>query len=632
MKHSSFDPVNARRTFMPSWLLVVGVVLLIGWAGHAVAQGSPPPPTPLPPPSPSVDAELPSALPFPPTTETSSGLPLVTLAAPQPMEKPGPSSFIDSLKGNDAAFEVVVGQGRILTVRDDITAGRNQSLIAVGDPSVVEFAVVSPRQVRITGLRVGVTDLSITTATPQTYSFEVRVVADLSLLTGKLRQVFPDASLRLAQLRDHVVVEGEARDMVQVNKIIETITAYLQSVMVGQARRIQASQGRLQGAAGAMIPGATTPTEGLQGIAPNAGVAAGGPLMGVASPEMAGPLQIQGTIAPPQVINLIRVPGSHQVLLKVRVAELNRTAMRQIGTDLVGQVPEFGALFGTNIPNTGSVNANGLLTSKGLKIDPTSATSLGTGTTAFGIFEKANFEFMLSALRRNAMLKILAEPNLMAMSGHQASFLAGGEFPVPVAQAGATGVPAITILWKKFGVMLNFVPYVIDGETIRLGVAQEVSQLDYALAVTTAPGASPVPGIATRGAKTTVELKQGQTLAIAGLLQLQMDGTTNRIPGLGDLPILGPFFSNTTSERIEKELVILVTPYLVEPMNACQVPPGPGDEVKDPNDLEFYLLNRIEGRTGKDFRATTEWDDPWHLVPLLKLEKRYVSGPSGFSD
>jgi pilus assembly protein CpaC len=630
MENSDFDPVSEKRLPTPTWLLVACVIAAVWGAQLAAAQEPPPAPAP------SVRAELPPALPLPSTTDTSDGLPTVSLSAPQPLQKPGPSSFIDSLKGNDAAFDVVVSQGRILTVRSDITAGRNQPLIAVGDPSVVEFAVVSPRQIRITGLRVGVTDLSITTATNQTYSFEVRVVADLSLLTGKLRQVFPDASLRLAQLRDHVVVEGEARDMVQVNKIIETIQAYLQSVSVGQMRRIQASQGRLQGAAGAMIPGATTPTEGLQGIAPNAGAPVGSPLMGgplgVASPEMAGPLQIQGTIAPPQVINLIRVPGSHQVLLKVRVAELNRTALRQIGTDLVGQVPEFGSLFGTNIPNTGTVTANGLLTSKGLKIDPTSATSLGTGTTAFGIFEKANFEFMLSALRKNAMLKILAEPNLMAMSGHQASFLAGGEFPVPVAQAGATGVPAITILWKKFGVQLNFVPYVMDGETIRLGVAPEVSQLDYALAVTTAPGASPVPGIATRSAKTTVELKQGQTLAIAGLLQLQMDGTTNRIPGLGDLPILGPFFSNTTSERIEKELVILVTPYLVEPMNACQVPPGPGDEVKDPNDLEFYLLNRIEGRTGKDFRATTEWDDPWHLVPLLKLEKRYVSGPSGYSD
>src|SRR5262249_3157028 len=139
-------------------------------------------------------------------------------------------------------------------------------------------------------------------------------------------------------------------------------------------------------------------------------------------------------------------------------------------------------------------------------------------------------------------------------------------------------------------------------------------------------------GLNTRKAQTTVEMRQGQTLAIAGLLQLQMDGNMDRIPGLGDLPILGPFFSNTTGERIEKELVVLVTPYLVEPMNKGQVPPTPGDEVKEPNDLEFYLFNRIEGKTGYDFRSTTQWDDPLHLVRLLKLEQKYVSGPVGFSN
>ncbi len=113
---------------------------------------------------------------------------------------------------------------------------------------------------------------------------------------------------------------------------------------------------------------------------------------------------------------------------------------------------------------------------------------------------------------------------------------------------------------------------------------------------------------------------------------MTLDGNTARIPGLGDLPIIGPFFSNTSSQRIEKELVVLVTPYLVEPMSPGQVPPTPGDEVKEPNDLEFFFLNRIEARTGKDFRSTTEWDDPFGLRHHLKLEKKYVNGPVGFSD
>src|SRR5207244_2866669 len=158
------------------------------------------------------------------------------------------------------------------------------------------------------------------------------------------------------------------------------------------------------------------------------------------------------------------------------------------------------------------------------------------------------------------------------------------------------------------------VPFILDDDTIRLTVDPEVSSIDPALGTILVPGGSPVPGLNTRKAHTTVELHTGQTLAIAGLLQLTLDGQTSRIPGLGDLPILGPFFSNTTGDRIEKELVVLVTPYLVEPMNPEQVPPTPGDEVKTPKDLEFYLLNRIEGRTHDDWRATTEYDDALHVL------------------
>jgi pilus assembly protein CpaC len=221
----------------------------------------------------------------------------------------------------------------------------------------------------------------------------------------------------------------------------------------------------------------------------------------------------------------------------------------------------------------------------------------------------------------------------VALSGHQASFLAGGEFPVPVPQVSASGVaPTITVRFREFGVRLNFVPFILDNETVRLSVAPEVSQIDFSIATTLVAGGTPVPGLNTRKAQTTVELRQGQTLAIAGLLQLTLDGTTNRIPGLGDLPILGPLFSNTTGGRVEKELVVLVTPYLIEPMSPGQVPPGPGDEVKEPNDLEFYLLNRIEGRTGVDFRSTTAWDDPLGLYRHLNLERKYVHGPSGFSE
>ena len=166
---------------------------------------------------------------------------------------------------------------------------------------------------------------------------------------------------------------------------------------------------------------------------------------------------------------------------------------------------------------------------------------------------------------------------------------------------------------------------------IRLVVDPEVSSIDKTLGTVLVAGGTPVPGLDARKVHTVVELKQGQTLALAGLLQVELDGETTRIPGLGDLPILGPLFSNTTHNRQEKEMVVLVTPYLVEPMKAWQVPHTPGDEVNTPNDLEFYLLNRIEGRTRRDFRSTTEYDDACHILrSFLKTENEHVCGPHGY--
>jgi pilus assembly protein CpaC len=169
----------------------------------------------------------------------------------------------------------------------------------------------------------------------------------------------------------------------------------------------------------------------------------------------------------------------------------------------------------------------------------------------------------------------------------------------------------------------------LDDKRIRLHVAPEVSSIDFSLGTTV--NNTTVPGVNTRRAETTVEMQQGQTLALAGLLQVDLDATTNRIPGLGDLPYLGPFFSNTTHERVEKELVVLVTPYFVAPVAADQCIPLPGECVEDPNDHEFYLLNRIEGRTGRGFRSTTAWDDPWGFQDRLELEQHNIQGPVGFS-
>jgi pilus assembly protein CpaC len=422
-------------------------------------------------------------------------------------------------------------------------------------------------------------------------------------LRARLFESFPDASVRLVEMREHVLVEGQARDSAQVARIIETIKAYLDSVSAAQTRKTSGGLGQ------PVIP----PREG-------------GP------PIAAVPLPKAGTrFAQPQVINLLKVPGPQQVLLKVRIAELNRTAFRQIGADIFVANPNGSSLVGTQIG--GSTVQAKAAASGGLVTDATTLLANTSATTVFGIFNK-DFAFMLQALRRNQLLKILAEPNLVALNGHKASFLAGGEFPVPIPQTGTGigGAAPITVEFKKFGVELAFKPDILDNGAIRLAVAPSVSSIDFAIG--TSIQGTVVPGLDKRDASTTVEIREGQTLAIAGLLNLTLDGSAGRIPGLGDLPVLGPFFSNTTSTRTEKELIVLVTPYLVDAQKCDEVPPYPGAEVNCPNDLEFYLHGRIEGRTGLDWRSTTKtYAAPPMAVPTyMRLHETYIRGPHGFSD
>lgn len=552
------------------------------------------------PPSPSDEAQL---LGFEPA---------MTIVAPAPPRKAAEiTGFVESLRASDAMFEVMIGQGRILTLKKNIAiVDKPSPVLAVGDPTVVSFEVLGPRQIRLTGQRVGVTDLSILTADGEPFTFEVQVVQDLRVLTSRLAATFPTASLKLSQFHENVVVEGQARDTAQVTSILQMIEAYLDSVYATQARKVQATdidprdaRGTVGGRPAPSIADSNDPDQQPADVA-----------------STRSAVQADITIPRGQVINRLTVPGSQQVLLKVEVAELNRTAFRQLGASMFWN--DGSTKIGTN--PTGALAAAAIT-------GGASALFPNTNSVLAGVVN-GKFTFVIDALRRNNVLRILAEPNLMAYNGQQGSFLAGGEFPVPVIMGGTTVGGAVpTVQWKEFGVRLGFLPHIQDGDVIRLTVASEVSSIDKSLGTVIVPGGTPVPGLNTRKSQTTVELRDGQTLAISGLLQVTLDGTTSRIPGLGDLPIIGPFFSNNTGERIEKELVVLITPHLVEPMEADQRGIRPGDEIKEPNDLEFYLLGRIESRVGRDFRSTTQWDDPHHLVQKLKLEQRYCEGETGFS-
>ena len=412
--------------------------------------------------------------------------PALTVMAPNP---PRPRAeideFVESLRGNDAKFEVLVGQGRILTLKRNLAvADKASPVVALGDPTVVSFEVVGPRQIRLTGQRVGTTDLSVITADGEPYTFEVRVILDLDVLRATLKKTYPTASLKVTQFQENVVVEGQARDTTQVASIIQVIEAYLTSVQATQARRIQMEdRQRPEEGAGGSRRGGPVPADGEQPGQQPAEI----------SPTSSS-VSAQVTVPRGQVINLLKVPGSQQVMLKVQVAELNRTAFRQLGSSFFYNdgVSKFG------INPTGAGNAIG---------GGGGASSLfpNTNSVVAGVIN-GKFTYVLDALRRNNVLKILAEPTLMAYHGQQGSFLAGGEFPVPVIQGGtAVGGAVPTVQWKEFGVRLGFLPYIQDGDVIRLAVASEVSSIDRELGTVIVPGGTPVPGLNTRKSQTTVD-------------------------------------------------------------------------------------------------------------------------------
>ena len=522
-------------------------------------------------------------------------------------------------------FEVGVDRTRILTLEKDlpesayeILSPEPQAAVAAGDESVLAVEVIDARRVRLYGRRLGVTDLSVVTEDGTVIATEVAVVADLGLLRARVAAMLPEADVRFGQIRDHIVVEGEVADSRQAALVVQAVNAYLLSLGEGRA----------------------DPPDPAEVVIREAGAVAGEapPLPPFAQ------LSDRQEISPPRVVNLLRVPGPQQVLLKVQVAELNRTALRELGVSFL--VRTGGGGFGSNVSGdlpfgggstggtTGTGGSAGSPTGGGgqtAMTDPLSVTNLLTaGTPLFGVFGGADFNVFLSALRRNDLFRVLAEPNLVALQGQEASFLAGGEFPIPVPQATAGTGSVITVAYREFGVGLTFIPFLIDGDTVRLSVAPEVSSLDFAQGVTLQ--GFRVPALNKRRTSTVVQLRHGQTLAIGGLLQLEITGTTGRIPGLGDLPYLGAFFRNNSMRRTEKELVILVTPYLVRPMDPQQVPPRPGDLSHEPDDYEFYALGHLEAlyQDGR-YRSTAAWADALGVEAAMELHDLYLNAEHGFS-
>jgi pilus assembly protein CpaC len=288
-----------------------------------------------------------------------------------------------------------------------------------------------------------------------------------------------------------------------------------------------------------------------------------------------------------KVLNFLEVGGGQQVMLQVRFAEVSRSATSQLGINFAMSDGIFSV--GSNV---GSVTPSGFEAGTPGQLG---TQSVGSGVTLFGSGQAGTvaFRYFIQALRQNNLLRMLAEPNLIAMSGQEASFLAGGEFPVPVPQSGNGGAATITIDYREFGVRLGFVPVVLGDGRIRLKMTPEVSDLDFSSPIVIS--GSRIPVVNKRKVTTMVELADGQTFAIAGLLNNNIAAAKDVTPILGDLPVLGALFRSVRYQRKETELVVLVTPKLVAPMNPGQVAKLPGESWRHPNEAQLFLNQDLGG-------------------------------------
>ena len=419
-------------------------------------------------------------------------------------------------------IDVQVGQSRV------IDFDQEYERVAISDPKVAEAVPISFKQVLINGLQFGQVNLvawskaRIKGESSRMLVFDIYVQVNLSLIDNQIKLLFPKENIQLSQANNSVVLSG-------------TVT---RPELSEQAQKIIEAAGL-------------------------------------------------------KVTNLLKSPvmDAAQVQLQIRVAEVNRAVLRELSTAygiLNSALPTFitaagPAAFGSytvtdEIVKNSAGNVAGLFRRENLNVSPSSSLNVFLGNSN----NSAVSQTFIRALNSRGALRALAEPNLIAMHGQKAYFLAGGEFPIPIIQSVSSGQTAITVQFKEFGVRLEFTPTIIDENHIRLELAPEVSSLDFASGVNVQ--GLVIPGLRVRRAKTVLELRDGQSFALAGLIDNREQVNLSKIPLLGDIPVLGELFKSRSFQRNETELLFLATVKIVEPLNPDQLPRLPGvSELKPAN-------------------------------------------------
>lgn len=561
-------------------------------------------------------------LPFLPKTPNQLGAP------PRPTREKleEAKQFVPRIIDPEFTLDVIVGQPRLLILTQ--TPKKYQ----IGNEAIASVDFPSDKELSILGRDVGTTVLNLWFTDPNNpneqriISYLVRVIPDpnararleaiYKALEDEINRAFPDSWVCLALVGDKLVVSGQAKDVAEMYAILRIIRS---NAPATDSARLPVDNVNLNLSAADL--------EALDGMV---------------SPTVRDFLTAGG----PNVVNLMRVPGEQNVNLRITVAEVNRAAARSIGMNFGitnrNGVQVFANTTGGLLANTPGLGTGGTGTSGGGATGQGSNSGLGgafgqlTGTG--GVAGAANLPVNLdngqvalaiNALRSLSYARTLAEPNLTTLNGQPASFLAGGQFPVPVVTgATATGLQGVTFV--PFGVQMTFTPYITDRDRIRLQINAAVSARDQQ-AGNSVIGGTAVPNLSTRNFTTTVELREGQTFAVAGLIQNNLGSNSDRVPLLGDLPIIGRLWSFDRISAGEQELVILVTPELVHPLEPKEIPPLPGSDLFEPGDLEFYVWGRLESRRSYDYRSTV-MNDLDRMCRYRHCENLYILGPHGHVD
>ncbi|MGB0600318.1 MAG: type II and III secretion system protein family protein [Rubripirellula sp.] len=507
------------------------------------------------------------------------------LVLPEPSEaiRRKVKRFVPSAIDPELPLRLVEGRPKILQLAE--TPVR----IYTPTDTIIRTEIIDERsgkEIAVTGLKTGTTTLILwfddeTQASGQNHvAYEVVVRPDpiknrpIDLVEKDINQKFPNSFVELAQIEGRVIVRGQAPDAIEMSQILSVVAS----------------------ARGFRTPFAGGST-GQTGIEANTTVnLASFDELSQQDRASARRREIdQGVLNAAGIINQMKVIGEQQVMLKVTVAEVNRSAARSIGL------------------NFGIENNDGLTVFQSLTGGLGQASGVGASQGSANVLaslDMGQVSLAIEALRQMNLSRTLAEPNLVAMNGQSADFQAGGQFPIPVISSGGVGNNLQGVSFVPFGVQLEFTPFIQDRDVIRLRMNAEVSTRDESLGTSIGGGGggTQVSGLNSRNFSTTVQLRSGQTIAVAGLLQSNFGASTERIPFWGDLPMIGATGGVNRTSSGEQELVILVTPHLVAPVDACETPALPGSDVHEPTDLEFYVANRLESRRSKDYRASVRTD------------------------